>query len=318
MYYIQGADQKEYGPVSADQLRQWIAENRLNRFSAARAEGEATWKTLGDFPEFAGALGISAPVTPSQPIPPTPPTASTRPPAAYFIQGADQKEYGPIAADQLRQWISENRLNRFSPARAEGETLWKTLGDFPEFAEALGVPPPSPVVPTSAGTAGAPSQSYAGPSGGSSHGGGGFRPSAPGISESVVDSKLRVPAIGILITGVLGTGVSLYGVIASLVGSGNKTDIPPGMPAEAERLLKSYMSTMEAFTLPLNLLALILSVVTLLAGIRMLQRRSYTLVMTGVILGMLPCLSACCCVGLPFGIWALVVLSDPEVRNSFR
>jgi hypothetical protein len=68
----------------------------------------------------------------------------------YYIQGADQKEYGPVSADQLRQWISENRLNRFSPARADGESLWKTLGDFPEFAEVLvgATPPASEAPPT--------------------------------------------------------------------------------------------------------------------------------------------------------------------------
>ena len=58
--------------------------------------------------------------------------------------------------------------------------------------------------------------------------------------------------------------------------------------------------------------------ISLMAGIRMLQRRSYGLVMTGVIIGMVPCLSACCCTGLPFGIWALVVLSNEEVRKSFH
>ena len=309
MYYIQGADQKEYGPVSADQLRQWISENRLNRFSAARAEGEATWKTLGDFPEFAEALGIPGPVTPAQPAPPLPPVPSAPRPAAYFIQGADQKEYGPITADQLRQWIAENRLNRFSPARAEGETPWKTLGDFPEFTEVLGpsAPAPSPQPTAAPGAWGASAPLP----------GAGLRPT-PGISESVVDEKLRIPAIGVLITGILGAGVSLYGVVTSLFSGGKAKEIPPGMPPEAERFLKGYLNTVEAYTLPLNLLALILSLVTLLAGIRMLQRRSYGLVMTGVVLGMLPCLSACCCTGLPFGIWALVVLSDPEVKNSFR
>jgi hypothetical protein len=229
----------------------------------------------------------------------------------YYIQGADQKEYGPVSSDQLRQWISENRLNRFSPARAEGDSLWKTLGDFPEFAEALGgsaMPQHAPPPPPTPGVSPQANPVY----------GSGFRPATPGISESIVDSKLKAPAIGILVTGVLGTGISLYGVLAGLAGSGNKTEIPPGMPPEAERFLKTYVSTLEAFSVPLNLLALILGVLTLLAGIKMLQRRSYGLVMTGVILGMLPCLSPCCCTGLPFGIWALVVLSNPEVRNSFR
>lgn len=223
----------------------------------------------------------------------------------YYIQGADQKEYGPVSADQLRQWITENRLNRFSPARADGESLWKTLGDFPEFADVLGALPAAPASASST----EPSQ----PSQNS-----GFRTSTPGISESVIDQKLKIPAIGIITTGALGGLLSLYGVIATLLGSNKNAEIPPGMPPEAAALLKKYLSVMETFNLPLNLLALVMSVVTLMAGIRMLQRRSYGLVMTGVIIGMLPCLSACCCTGLPFGIWALVVLSNEEVRKSFH
>lgn len=223
----------------------------------------------------------------------------------YYIQGADQKEYGPVSADQLRQWITENRLNRFSPARADGDSLWKTLGDFPEFADVLGALPAAPASASST----EPSQ----PSQNS-----GFRTSTPGISESVIDQKLKIPAIGIITTGALGGLLSLYGVIATLLGSNKNAEIPPGMPPEAAALLKKYLSVMETFNLPLNLLALVMSVVTLMAGIRMLQRRSYGLVMTGVIIGMLPCLSACCCTGLPFGIWALVVLSNEEVRKSFH
>lgn len=223
----------------------------------------------------------------------------------YYIQGADQKEYGPVSADQLRQWITENRLNRFSPARADGESLWKTLGDFPEFADVLGALPAAPASASST----EPSQ----PSQNS-----GFRPSTPGISESVIDQKLKIPAIGIITTGALGGLLSLAGVIATLSGSSKNTELPPGLPPEAAGFLKSYLAMMKTFNLPLNLLALVMSVVTLMAGIRMLQRRSYGLVMTGVIIGMLPCLSACCCTGLPFGIWALVVLSNEEVRKSFH
>lgn len=229
----------------------------------------------------------------------------------YYIQGADQKEYGPVSADQLRQWISENRLNRFSPARADGESLWKTLGDFPEFAEVLvGSAPTASEAPASAPTA--LSAANASPYGS------GFRPSTPGISESAIDEKMKVPAIGIITTGALGALISLAGVITTLSGSNKVAELPPGLPPEAAGLLKSYLSAIEPFNLPLNLLALILSSLTLVAGIKMLQRRSYGLVMAGVIIGMIPCLSGCCCTGLPFGIWALIVLSNEEVRKSFH
>lgn len=57
-YFIIGGDGKEYGPISADDLRKWIAEGRLNAGSSAKAESDAEWRTLNTFPEFAGALGL--------------------------------------------------------------------------------------------------------------------------------------------------------------------------------------------------------------------------------------------------------------------
>jgi hypothetical protein len=55
----------------------------------------------------------------------------------YKIIGADQKEYGPISNEQLRRWVIEGRLNAQTQARAEGETEWKPLSEFAEFADVL-------------------------------------------------------------------------------------------------------------------------------------------------------------------------------------
>jgi uncharacterized protein DUF4190/uncharacterized protein DUF4339 len=65
MYKIRGADQKEYGPVSADQVRQWISEQRLDAQSLVRLEGTEEWKQLSQFPEFAGALASASPHVPA-------------------------------------------------------------------------------------------------------------------------------------------------------------------------------------------------------------------------------------------------------------
>ena len=56
MYRIIGADQKEYGPVSADQLNQWIAQSRVNRQTKVKPEGAADWQMLGELPEFAAVF----------------------------------------------------------------------------------------------------------------------------------------------------------------------------------------------------------------------------------------------------------------------
>ena len=57
MYRIIGADLKEYGPISADELRAWIAQGRANAQTKAKLEGSDAWRSLRDFPEFAALFG---------------------------------------------------------------------------------------------------------------------------------------------------------------------------------------------------------------------------------------------------------------------
>ena len=60
-YKIIGADLIEYGPVSAEQIRQWIAEGRVNSETKLQPEGTAEWKPLAEVPEFAEAPPATAP-----------------------------------------------------------------------------------------------------------------------------------------------------------------------------------------------------------------------------------------------------------------
>lgn len=67
----------------------------------------------------------------------------------FTLIGADGKEYGPVTADQLREWMAQNRVTLDMKVRREGTTEWQRLGDQPEFAAAApgaaagGLPPPS-------------------------------------------------------------------------------------------------------------------------------------------------------------------------------
>jgi hypothetical protein len=69
MYFIIGGDGKQYGPISGDDLRKWIAEGRLNAQSQAAPEGGAAWQPLSAFPEFAD-LFASTPRAGASPISP--------------------------------------------------------------------------------------------------------------------------------------------------------------------------------------------------------------------------------------------------------
>src|SRR5688572_2901817 len=71
MFTIIGGDGKEYGPVSTDQVRVWLAGGRANLDTKARAIGSEEWRRLGDFAEF---------TTPAAPPPLTPATLSSASP----------------------------------------------------------------------------------------------------------------------------------------------------------------------------------------------------------------------------------------------
>lgn len=60
-YKVIGGDLKQYGPVSEDDLRRWIADGRLNAMSLVQVYGEVEWKPLSSFPEFADVFADKPP-----------------------------------------------------------------------------------------------------------------------------------------------------------------------------------------------------------------------------------------------------------------
>ena len=86
MHRIIGADQKEYGPVPAEQVRRWIAEGRADGQTRARADDGGNWKPLSDFPEFAEAVASRVP-------------AAQRPPPKIVMADADRLAAEIIARD---------------------------------------------------------------------------------------------------------------------------------------------------------------------------------------------------------------------------
>jgi uncharacterized membrane protein len=73
--------------------------------------------------------------------------------ANYIIIGGDSKEYGPIPAGDVRQWIAEGRLNEQSLVKGEGDAEFRTLDKFPEFADAFAPPTAAPGLPPLPGMA---------------------------------------------------------------------------------------------------------------------------------------------------------------------
>ena len=75
MYKVIGVDGKEYGPISLDQLKQWIAQGRVNARTRVQEAGTDAWKTAADFPELVPLLalplaGVPASAAPAPMAPP--------------------------------------------------------------------------------------------------------------------------------------------------------------------------------------------------------------------------------------------------------
>jgi hypothetical protein len=69
IYKVIGEDGKEYGWVDAEQMRQWIAEGRVERQTPVFVDGAKDWNFVGLLPEFAGffAGGTPPPIAPPKP-----------------------------------------------------------------------------------------------------------------------------------------------------------------------------------------------------------------------------------------------------------
>jgi hypothetical protein len=55
MYLIIGGDGNEYGPVSADQVRAWMAAGRANVATKVKRVGTGEWKAIAEVPEITGS-----------------------------------------------------------------------------------------------------------------------------------------------------------------------------------------------------------------------------------------------------------------------
>ena len=60
-YKIKGTDGGEYGPVSTEELQQWIAQNRCTRETLVQVDGSGEWVPIGTLSEFQSAFASPTP-----------------------------------------------------------------------------------------------------------------------------------------------------------------------------------------------------------------------------------------------------------------
>jgi hypothetical protein len=73
----------------------------------------------------------------------------------------------------------------------------------------------------------------------------------------------------------------------------------------------------DAIRILWTVLMLIANAVIVVGAVQMIRIRSHGLSQLACILAVVPLLSPCFIAGIPFGIWGLVALKDPDVREAF-
>lgn len=67
-----------------------------------------------------------------------------------------------------------------------------------------------------------------------------------------------------------------------------------------------------------GIIGIIMDVLGILGAYNLMKLKKYSLAMTGAIIACIPCCSPCLVLGIPFGIWALVLLNSPEIKPHFE
>jgi hypothetical protein len=140
----------------------------------------------------------------------------------------------------------------------------------------------------------------------------------PGAAGGNAREQVSVPAILLMVVGGITLLAALWGIIQNLSGTNsaqmaeilNNPDVPDQVKA-----LVGPMGKMGIFT---SLFQLALGGLTFFGGLKMKNLESYPLAMAGSIVAIIPCIGSCCCIGIPIGIWSLIVLNKPEVKTAFR
>lgn len=124
-------------------------------------------------------------------------------------------------------------------------------------------------------------------------------------------AEVAAPALALLIV----SSIWLVGMLLAmafdvwLLSSGRAQNMP--------NALFDSKQTQVQIRLFLSVFVFASDILVLLGAYQMRRCKSYGMAMTAAVLSVIPCLAPCYCIGMPFGIWALVALRKPGVRESF-
>jgi len=132
----------------------------------------------------------------------------------------------------------------------------------------------------------------------------------PGLRPRV-EGIVRAPAIVLLVVSMLGLAASTFNVIFAF----QDPMIDPNAPPVVQELQKGAVGPQAAIVQGLFVL---LNLFIIAGCVQMMRLQTWGLALAACIAAMVNVGTFCCVLGLPIGIWGIVILVREDVKMAFR
>lgn len=136
----------------------------------------------------------------------------------------------------------------------------------------------------------------------------------PVPSSNPVSNPLQPAAISLIVVGSLNGLLGALGVFSGIIQMISPAEKPP-FKNSAEEF--GYYGGQTGAIL-ISVFSLVAAPIIIYGAVKMMKGASQAWAKASAILAIIPFTSCCCLLGVPVGIWALVVLSKPEAKAFFE
>lgn len=132
----------------------------------------------------------------------------------------------------------------------------------------------------------------------------------PGPAPVDPREAVKLPATLLIVAAAIGAAFSLLSLLLNVLSTGMGA-----MMGGGEDQMANWFS--GGIGIVINLVGLAVAGFIIYGALQMKALQNHTFALLAAIVAMVPCVSPCCVVGLPAGIFALVILVKPEVKAAF-
>lgn len=127
-------------------------------------------------------------------------------------------------------------------------------------------------------------------------------------------NAVNAPAVALIVVSSIAIVLGLFGLAADAF------LVLSGMVEKLDQLKQGGMSKYTQITVRTvwGIILVGASSFVFYGAMKMKSGHNYGLAKAASITAMIPCIGPCLLLGIPFGIWAFVVLNKPEVKQAFR